>query len=183
MANRPKLTPSISVEDFLDYYWLKAELLTFCRQQSLLSSGSKQELNERIVYFLRFGKRLPTKRNPSQKREKAMPKSFTRETMIASGWRCSQTLRAFFEEELGPSFHFNKVMRDFIKNEEGKTLQDAIDAWQESIDNPASKTEIDPQFEYMRHMREYFNKNPKGTRKKALQAWHEKKSQRKSSTD
>ena len=110
-----------------------------------------------------------------------MPESFTRETVISSDWRCSQALRAFFEAEIGPRFHFNRVMRDFIKHEMGKTLQDAIDAWREAETSPKPETEIEPQFEYMRHMRHYFNENPEGTREEALRAWHEKKSRRRSS--
>ena len=109
-----------------------------------------------------------------------MPEKFTRGTIIGSGWRCSQDLRAFFETEIGKGFHFNQVMRDCIKNGKGKTLQAAIDAWHDSKRNPVIKKKIDPQFEYMRHMREYYSENPNGTRKEALRAWHEKKSQRKS---
>ena len=89
-------------------------------------------------------------------------------------------MRAFFEAEIGPGFHFNKVMRDFIKNETGKTLQDAIVAWETEKQNSAPRTEIEPQFEYMRHMREYFRMHPEGTREEALKAWHDKKFQRKS---
>jgi hypothetical protein len=180
MTDRPELTPAISAKDFYDYYWLKAELVDFCRQQGLPSSGSKQDVSKRIEHFLRTGEVLPAKPRSSQKRGSSMPQTFTRETVIGSDWRCSQALRAFFEAEIGPSFHFNKVMRDFIKQGQGQTLQDAISAWQQARRNPPPKTEIEPQFEYMRHMREYFNENPNGTREEALKAWHEKKSQRKS---
>jgi hypothetical protein len=168
------------VEDFRDYYWLKAELLDFCRQQGLPTSGSKQAVTERIAHFLQTGEILPIRPRSSSRSSQAMPETFTHETVIGSGWRCSQALRAFFEAEIGPNFHFNKVMRDFIKNESGKTLQEAIEAWEVDKQNPAPKTEIEPQFEYMRHMRAYFRENPEGTRAEALKAWHEKKSQRKS---
>lgn len=179
--DRPELTTSITVEDFRDYYWLKAELLDFCRQQRLPTSGSKQSVTERIAHFLQTGEVLPIKSRSSSRSSQAMPETFTPENVIGSGWRCSQALRAFFEAEIGPSFHYNKVMRDFIKNEAGKTLQKAIEAWEADKQNPAPMTEIEPQFEYMRHMRAYFRENPEGTRAEALKAWHEKKSQRKSS--
>ena len=178
--DRPELTNSISVEDFGDYYWLKTELLDFCRQQGLPTSGSKQEVAERITHFLQTGEAMSAKPRASNRSSQAMPETLTRETMIGSGWRCSQALRAFFEAEIGPGFHFNKVMRDFIKNETGKTLQDAIVAWETEKQNSAPRTEIEPQFEYMRHMREYFRMHPEGTREEALKAWHDKKFQRKS---
>lgn len=180
MMTRPKLAISISVEDFRDYYWLKEELLDFCRQNELPSSGPKQEVSERIEHYLRTGKILPTRLRSSKGRS-SMPETFTRQTVIGSGWHCSQKLRTFFEAEVGQNFHFNRVMREFIKLEEGKTLQNAIDAWQEAKDNPPQKIEIETQFEYMRHMRKYFNKNPKATREDALRVWHEIKFQRKSS--
>ena len=71
------------------------------------------------------------------KRLAAMPTTFTPETVIGEGWRCSQALRAFFELEIGPRFHFNQVMRDFIKHGSGKTLADAISAWQADVGDQA----------------------------------------------
>ncbi len=180
MMDRPRLNATISVDNFRDFYWLKVELLAFCRQAKLPSSGSKKELADRIEHFLHTGKVSPAKSRSSGKSRGAMPMAFTRQTVIGSNWRCSQGLRAFFEAELGSTFHFDKVMRDFIKYEEGKTLQDAINVWQEAKDNPRKKTEIAPQFEYMRHMRKYFEEHPDSTREEALKLWHEKKAQRKS---
>ena len=180
IMNRPALTRNTSVKDFTDFYWLKAELLDFCRQEGIPCSGSKIELSTRIAHYLETGDILTTKPKQSSKRNTAMPCIFERTTVIGTGWRCSQEIRAFFEQEIGPGFHFNKVMRDFIKNGEGKSLQEAIDAWQDAKRNPASKTEIEPQFEYMRHMRAYFAAHPQASREEALQAWHEKRNQRKS---
>lgn len=180
MTDRPQLTPSISVDDFRDYYWLKEELLDFCRQNDLPLGGSKREISERIERFLHTGEVLPATSRSSSLGRAAMPETFTRDTVIEPGWHCSQALRAFLETEIGFGFHFDQVMRDFIKQGHGKTLQEAINAWQVAKANPPQKTEIAPQFEYMRHMREYFDLHPEGTREEALAAWHEKKSKRKS---
>jgi len=109
-----------------------------------------------------------------------MPDLFTRQTVIGPGWRCSQSLRAFFEREVGPQFHFNGVMRDFIKRDgAGKTLQDAIDVWRQEKRKPHVETEIAPQFEYNRHIREFFKENPGKTLQDAIAAWNEKKAKRK----
>lgn len=174
---RPELTRRLSAQDFLDFYWLKKELLTFCRAQGLSTAGSKDELKKRIAQFLATGERLKPERKASKRA--AMPDVFTRDTVIGSGWRSSQALRAFFEREIGPRFHFNGVMRDFIKGGEGKTLQDAIDAWEADKRSPAKK-DIDAQFEYNRHMRAYFEAHPGATRAEALAAWQEKRSGRRS---
>ena len=57
---RPSLTKTISLTDFQNYYWLKAELQTFCREHGLPASGSKIEITERISHYLTTGKVLKT---------------------------------------------------------------------------------------------------------------------------
>ena len=104
-----------------------------------------------------------------------MPEVFTRETVIGPGWRCSQPLRAFFLQEIGPQFHFNGVMRDFIKNGAGRTLREAMDAWNADRSQPKTKKEIAPQFEFNRHIREYFKAHPGATLDEAIIAWRDEK--------
>lgn len=52
---RPSLTKEISINDFQDFYWLKSELVQFCREQGIRTTGSKQALSERIELYLRTG--------------------------------------------------------------------------------------------------------------------------------
>ena len=179
MTDRPPLDLNISTEDFQAFYWLKEELLAFCRTQGLPTSGSKQALSERIVYFLNTGSVPAPKPAAKQRTSARMPETFTRETVISPGWRCSQTLRTFFLQEVGPQFHFNGVMRDFIKEGEGRTLGEAIAAWEADRSAPKAEKEIAPQFEYNRHFREYFKTHPGATREEAIAAWKMKKAQRK----
>jgi SAP domain-containing new25/Domain of unknown function (DUF6434) len=179
MTDRPPLDSNISAEDFKAFYWLKEELMGFCRGYGLPTSGSKQVLTERIVVFLTTGSAPVPK--PAAKRRSVgkMPERFTREMVIGSGWRCSQALRAFFLQEIGPQFHFNSVMRDFIKDGAGRTLQEAIAAWEAERSQPKTEKEIAPQFEYNRHFREYFKTHPGATREEAIAAWKVKRAQRK----
>ena len=51
MTDRPPLHSNISAEDFQAFYWLKEELMGFCRGYGLPTSGSKQVLTKRIVSF------------------------------------------------------------------------------------------------------------------------------------
>ena len=117
---RPKLSNSLAYDDFLDYYWLKEELVVFCRNSSIPSGGAKKELAKRIATYLKNGKIIVTKKKKCA--AKIMPAILTRQTVITPGFKCSQELRYFFEKEIGPKFHFNKVMRDFIGSRHGKTL-------------------------------------------------------------
>lgn len=52
---RPKLTKTLNVDEFSDFYWLKEELQSFCRNNGISASGSKIELSERIETFLDTG--------------------------------------------------------------------------------------------------------------------------------
>ena len=56
--NRPLLTKDLNPEEFNDYYFLKEELKDFCRCEGLKVSGSKGELEKRIVYYLSTGEEL-----------------------------------------------------------------------------------------------------------------------------
>ncbi len=177
---RPTAITGLSGDDFAAYYWLKIDLVTFCRENNLPTSGSKQVLTERIKLFLDTGDIQKPKRTSRSGKNAAMPTMFTRETIIGDKWRCSQDLRAFFEAEIGSAFHFNQFMRDFIKRDGiGQSLQAAIDGWILSKQQPKGSSNIAPQFEYNRHFREYFANNPNATRADAIQAWNEKKAQRK----
>lgn len=179
--DRPKLDQAIRPDDFASFYWLKEELLCFLREQGLSTAGSKQDLSTRIRRYLETGNRLePSERKPvkSSRQQDDMPKVFTLESIIKPGWRCSQELRAFFEKEIGASFHFDACMRDLIHAGAGKTLQEAITIWKETRLNPRQEKTIAPQFEYNRHMREFFQQNPGAQMRDAIQAWNDKKSLR-----
>ncbi len=107
-----------------------------------------------------------------------MPKEFARQSVIRAGWRCSQELRAFFEQEIGIYFHFDGVMRDFIHRRIGKTSNEAIEMWEETQRNSLQEKPIAPQFEYNRHIREYFKTHPDAKLKEAIQEWKINKKKR-----
>ena len=65
---RPILNTQLDSKTFKEFYYLKEELVNFCRENNLPTSGGKIELTERIAYFLDTGKVLPptkTKRKAS----------------------------------------------------------------------------------------------------------------------
>jgi hypothetical protein len=177
--NRPHLTPQISLTDFQAFYWLKKELASFCRENGLPAGGSKQEIAARIEQFLRNGSILQPESSPKRPTSGQLPETLRRDTVIGRHWRCSEPLRAFFVQEIGPQFHFNAAMRDFVRNGAGKTLQDGIEVWYASQRLPKGASEIAPQFEYNRHLREFFQTNADKTLQDAIAAWNQKKALRK----
>ena len=61
MADRPALSESLDSEIFQSYYYSKEELVIFCRQNSLPTSGGKIELTERIARYLETGETASAK--------------------------------------------------------------------------------------------------------------------------
>ncbi|EDZ53247.1 DUF6434 domain-containing protein [Bacillus cereus] len=175
---RPPLIKSISLEDFQNYYWLKAELQTFCREHGLPASGSKTEITERISHYLTTGKVL--KNSSVQKVSKAplSYKDLSLQTIITKNHRCSEGVRAFFKEKIGTNFRFTVALQKFFKENVGKTYEDAITFWYEENErkkDPTYKTTISAQFEYNRFTRDFFeDPNNKGKAKAdAIAAWNE----------
>ena len=177
--HRPKLTQQTTPDDFLSFYWLKEELICFLRENNLPATGSKQDLTVRIAQFLATGMAETRPAQTIARWAAGMPKTFNQQSVIGPGWRCSQELRAFFEQEIGAHFHFDAVMRDFIHNGVGRTLAEAIITWKEAQQRGnAQEKEIAPQFEYNRHIREYFKIHPGAKLKDAIMDWKEKKKER-----
>ncbi|PET98113.1 cytoplasmic protein [Bacillus cereus] len=175
---RPPLTKSISLEDFQNYYWLKAELQTFCREHGLPASGSKIEITERISHYLNTGKIL--KNSSGQKVSKASLsyKDLSLQTIITNNHRCSEDIRAFFKEKIGANFRFTVALQKFFKENVGKTYEDAITFWYEENErkkDPSYKTTIGTQFEYNHFTRAFFEDpyNKGKSKADAIAAWNE----------
>ena len=60
MSDRPEFNRQLDGQTFRSYYYLKDELVAFCRENNLPVSGGKLELTERIAYFLDTGDILKT---------------------------------------------------------------------------------------------------------------------------
>jgi len=126
MSDRPNLNKDLDEKTFRNYYYLKEELVDFCKQNNLPLSGGKPELTERIAYFLGTGKVLPTtKRQPHGN----MHGDLSENTIIEPDIVYSENLRAFFNEKIGKGFSFNVAFQNWLKSNPGKTLGDAVDAY------------------------------------------------------
>ncbi len=51
MSERPILSKKLDSKSFLNFYYLKEELIDFCRENGLPVSGGQLELTERIAHF------------------------------------------------------------------------------------------------------------------------------------
>lgn len=175
MQTRPNLSDTLDDKTFLKFYYLKEELIQFCKNYDLQTTGSKIELTNRIAHYLKTGEKQKHISTPHK--QNSSPTSITLDTLIEENFVCSQTHRAFYEQEIGKQFSFNVAFQKWLKNNPGKTYQDSIQAYHEILkEKKANKSKIDSQFEYNTYIRDFFNDNPDKTLKQAIQCWKYKKS-------
>lgn len=104
MSERSDLGNNLDSKTFKEYYYLKEELLDFCRKNDLQTTGGKLELTERITNFLDTGKR--THKANTTRRTKIVDE-ITLDAIIEENFACSEKHRKFYKEHIGNSFSFN----------------------------------------------------------------------------
>ncbi len=174
---RPKLDKEISIKDFKDYYWLKEELVGFCRDIGINSSGGKIDIYNRIIDFLENGK-IITKSNIKKVNIISTfdwnNEKLGIDTLITDNYKNTENVRDFFQHKIGDHFKFNVEFMNWMKANNGKTLGVAVDKWREIVElkkDKNYKTEIAPQFEYNTYMRDFLNDNPHLSSKDAMSSW------------
>ena len=144
MTDRPILNTNLNSDTFRSYYYLKEELVEFCRNNGIPTSGGKLELTDRIAYFLDTGNVKTVNKN---RRVTVDVGDLTEDTIIEPNMVCSEKHRAFFRERIGKSFSFNVQFQKWLKSNAGKTYGDAIEAYHLILEEKKKgKTMIDKQF-------------------------------------
>lgn len=181
---RPLLTKDISLRDFKDFYWLKEELVQFCRREGIKRSGGKMEIANRIEYYLRTGmEQFETSKHKKKPKSKFDWKNanLVTETIITDNYKNTENVRAFLKDRIGPQFKFSVRLMNWIKTNEGKTLQDVIDQWyilkKENKERSLPKS-IAPQFEYNTYLRDFLADNPDRSRQDGIELWKIKRTKR-----
>jgi len=168
------ITIALKSSEFLSYYRLKEELVQFCRANGLPTSGGKQELTERIACFLDTGVIMPANNKRTVKKKVS---GITKDSIIESGFVCSELHRAFFKKEIGEGFSFNVAFQKWLKENSGKTYADAIAAYKELKSAAKGKPKkIDKQFEYNTYIGDFFKDNKGASLSDAIKCWKYKKS-------
>ena len=173
MAERPVLDRNLDSKTFRDFYYLKEELVNFCKENGIPVSGGKIEIADRIAYFLDTGK-VPSV--PSLRKKDTTVSIISENTIIEANFVCSEKHRAFFREHIGSGFSFNVAFQKWLKNNTGKTYKEALAAYYQILeDKKKGKTEIDKQFEYNTYIRDFFADNKGKSLEEAIQCWKYKK--------
>ena len=174
MSIRPELNTKLDAKTFRSFYYLKEELVDFCRTFGLPPAGAKEDISDRIAHYLDTGEILPVKLISRTKQD---IKTINLNTQIEPDFICSEQHRAFFKSQIGDSFSFNVIFQKWLKGNAGKTYSQAIEAYcQIAEDKKKGKTEIDKQFEYNTYIRDFFSDNHGKTLKEGIACWKYKKS-------
>ena len=177
MSDRPALDKSLDGKTFREWYWLKEELVDFCRENGLPASGGKTELTDRIALFLDTGEVKKSSPREGRTGSRKTVSDITLESIIKPDFVCSEKHRAFFKEQIGNSFSFNVAFQKWLKANAGRTYADAVTAYHEIRKNAAGgRKRIDRQFEYNTYIRDFFEHNKGRSLDDAIRCWKYKKS-------
>ena len=165
MTDRPEISSIQSGAEIRKWYWRKDELVTNARNLGLKTSGGKFEILERIAHFLDTGE----KSSPGEVTLK--PKSsfdwhsepLTSQTVITDSYKNTQNVRRFFKSEIGPKFTFNIAFMEWMKENTGRTLKDACEAYQAiqaQAKTPGFKTQIKSHNQFNQYTRDFLEDNP-----------------------
>ena len=180
-SNSHKLNKDLKVSEFKEYYFLKEELKEFCREEGLKISGSKSQLEERIIYYLDTRKSLDDSKsiknhaNKTNLNKATDSEEITLDSILGENFKCGEDKREFFEKEIGKGFKFKVKFQKWLKVNPDKTYRDAINAYYE-LQNSKEKTKIDKQFQYNQYIRDFFKDNEDKTLNDAIKCWNYKKS-------
>jgi len=178
----------IDVKDLHDYYWVKDELVAFCKRYGLPTGGRKLEILDRIEIFLKTGRVVQPKPAPlGAKREggttgqqlKAEP--LTLDTTVVEFKSDSRT-REFFKSVIGPEFHFTAHLNDYMRGRSDLTYGDLVKEWLAERERRKDKTykpNIMKSCEYNQFIRDFYaDETNKGKPlREAVNAWNEVKRQ------
>ena len=131
---RPELNRALDSRTFRDFYFLKEELVDFCRENGLPTSGGKIEITDRIAHFLDTGEIISVSR---KKKMKVPASNICLETKIEPDFVCTEKHRAFFKEHTKAEIILNMFKK-------GYTLEQIADVTEKSISEIGKIVEKEP---------------------------------------
>lgn len=177
---RPDFSKIVSGKEFNRWYWLKAEMVEICKVLSLPYAGGKFELRDRIMYALDNGGKLL--KVPKAKRVTShfnwAKEKLMLDTVITDNVTFGPNFRNFMKYHIGKKFSCHSDFMDWVKNNTGKTLKDAIFKWEElevRKKNPSFKREIATHNMMSQYIRDFFKDNPDLSFQEAHRCWKMKK--------
>ncbi len=179
--NRPEIKNIQTGLELKKWYWLKEELVEFCKLKQISYTGEKFTILERIANHL--DNKVVKSKNSNSKKLKSKfdwnSEKLNLDTIITDSYKNSQSVRLFFQKYCGAKFHFSIPFIKFMKENCGKTLQDAVNEWKK-LENQKKdknfKSEIPEGNQYNKYIRDFFADNPDKSIQEARHFWKLKRS-------
>lgn len=162
---RPDITLVTASAELRRWYWTKDELVSECRRLGLRVSGGKFQLLDRISHFHDTGETA----YPGDKKPTITSKfdwhsaPLSPETVITDSYKNSQNVRRFFKAEVGDHFKFSIPSMAWMKENVGKTLADAVEAFKSmeiEAKQPGFQSEIADHNQFNQYTRDFLADNP-----------------------
>jgi len=171
-----KLKPAnhITIASLKSHYWLKAELIKFCKANGLATVGSKQEIVQRIEAFIVTGCKIQPKISKSGVRDSHQQIEVV---TLVKNYNNDAATKRFFVDQIGKHFHFNSYLRQFTNKDNiapGLTYGDLVAGWlaeESKKKNTQYKTNIGKQFEYNRFVRDFYASEKGKSHAEMVKAW------------
>lgn len=177
---RPNFEDITSGTEFNTWYWLKAEMEEICKRANLPSNGRKFELRDRIMFALDHKgqiKPVPKKKKSKSKFNWAK-ETLTLETKITDSVSFGPNFRKFMKHHIGAGFSCHSDFMDWVKSNEGKTLEAAICAYnqlEKRKEDPKFHRKIAPNNMLAQYIRDFMKDNPDQSLENARMCWLLKK--------
>ena len=177
LNDRPEISKCASAGEFRNWYWLEEELVSYCRENKLPSTGSKQAITNRIAGYMETGTVAKPQAPKSRSKFDWHSAKLTPQTVIADNYKNTQNVRRFMQQHMGESFKFNIAFMAWMKANAGKTLADAIVARREIAEREkVEKPAIPASNQYNRYLRDFYDANPNANVADARTCWAYKRS-------
>ena len=120
---RPVLNKEINPDTLDSYYWYRKELQSFAKELGLSQAGGKFAIHDRIGHYLRTGLVMLPGRSKVESKFDGNNEKLNLDTVITDNCK---NVRLFFKQQPGAGFKFSIDFMNFMKDNVGATLADAI---------------------------------------------------------
>ena len=170
---RPTLVANIDPEIFDSYYWYRSELEAFAKSLGLSRAGGKFDIHDRISIFLRTGQKSKPQKVKATSKFDWSTEALSLETVITDSYKNSENVREFFKAQVGEGFKFYIDLMNFMTDNVGATLADAVDFHNERklAIKGGYKQKIEDHNQFNLYTREFLADNPELSRDDVNACW------------
>lgn len=172
------------------YYLHVGELKDYCNQLDLSVKGKKVFLINRIMHFIKTGKKIDLPKYPSNsifKGKNFLPPS-KEGLMLKGSYKNDLKTRLFFKGIIGQHFHFTAFGIDWLEsawmNGKPPTYQEFADMWVKEYEfRKTHGSTPKEEWAYINFVKQYLVDYPGATRNKILESWQIKRQNHKNLVD